>query len=201
MMTQRSMLVGVAYTIGSYFFFTLNDAIVKWLVADIPVVQVLCLRSLVTLVICLALAGKITLIKAIHSPIRGRLILRGILVLIAWLCYYSAAPYLALGEMVTLYFASPIFVAMLANRFLGEAVTYWRWLAIIIGFIGVLAASRLNHLPHLLPSLSVLFAAILWAANMILYRKDSTADTNSVQIFIMNSVLFGKGAANSSVLR
>jgi drug/metabolite transporter (DMT)-like permease len=190
MMTQRSILLGVVYTIGSYFFFTLNDAIVKWLVTDIPVVQVLCLRSVVTMGICLTVSGKVTLVKALYSPIRGRLLLRGILVLIAWLCYYSAAPYLALGEMVTLYFASPIFVAMLANRFLGERVTYWRWSAIIIGFVGVLAASRLDHLPHLLPSLLVLFAAGLWAANMILYRKDIAAETNSVQIFTMNTVLF-----------
>lgn len=189
-MVPHPFLLGIAYVIGGYFFFTLNDAIVKWLAVNIPVVQILCLRSLVTLVTCVAVAGKRIIIDAICSPIRTRLVLRGVLVLVAWFCYYSAAPYLALGEMVTLYFASPIFVAILASRFLGEEVTFWRWFAIIIGFVGVLAASRLDHLPHLLPSLLVLFAAVLWAVNMILYRKDIAADTSSVQIFTMNTVLF-----------
>lgn len=190
MSTQRTIFLGISAAIGAYFFFTLNDAIVKWLVTDIPVVQVLCLRSLVTMLVCIATSGRVTVRRAIYSPIRTRLLLRGCLILVAWICYYSAAPYLGLGEMVTLYFASPVFVAMMAGKLLGERVTLWRWMAIIIGFIGVLAASRLNYLPNLLPSLAVLLAAVLWAVNMILYRKDIGAETGSVQIFVTNGVLF-----------
>jgi drug/metabolite transporter (DMT)-like permease len=190
MSQQKTVLVGIAYAVASYFFYTMNDALAKWLVTTMPVVQLLCLRSLFTIATCIASTGRVTIRHAIYSPIRGILLLRGVMILAAWFCYYSAAPYLELGEMVTLYFASPIFVAVLAGKFLKENITAWRWFAIAIGFVGVLAASRLNHLPNLLPSLLVLLAAVLWAISMILYRQSATKETNSVQLLVVNVVLF-----------
>jgi len=190
MNTQRVILIGVGYTVAAYFFFTVNDAIVKWLVTSIPVVQILFLRSLVAILVCWRVTGKKLATKAINSPIRGQLLLRGVLVLIAWFCYYAAAPYLALGEMVTLYFAAPIFVAAIAGKLLGEQIPRLRWAAIAIGFIGVVAASRLDCLPRLLASLAVLLAALLWAINTVLSRKVVKVETSSVQICMMNIVLF-----------
>jgi drug/metabolite transporter (DMT)-like permease len=46
---------------------------------------------------------------------------------------------LPLAESNAINYAAPIFVAILAVPFLGERPGLWRWLAVLLGFVGVLA--------------------------------------------------------------
>ncbi len=43
---------GIALTVAAYLMFALQDALVKWLVDDYAVVQILFVRSTVILVLC-----------------------------------------------------------------------------------------------------------------------------------------------------
>jgi hypothetical protein len=48
-------MVGIALAMAGYFLFSLQDAIVKWLVADHTVWEILFVRSVTITVLCLAI--------------------------------------------------------------------------------------------------------------------------------------------------
>src|SRR5687768_6189697 len=138
---NTSVLSGILLTMFSYFLFTLQDASVKWLVVALPVWQILFVRSVTIFAICLAIGRRPLLRSARHSPVLKPLFLRNLLLLAAWLSYYTAARDLGLAELTTLYYASPILITILAVPVLKEHVPPLRWVAVIVGFAGVVVAT------------------------------------------------------------
>ncbi|WP_395020717.1 DMT family transporter [Dongia sp.] len=178
-----AVLTGIACAIASFAVFALHDAAIKWVVmADYSPWQVLFSRSLVILAICLAIGRKRVVIQTLRSPIRNALLARSIGLLLAWLCFYTAAGKLQLAELMTIYFASPLLVAVLAVPLLRETVTRLRWISILIGFGGVLIACRPGDLSHAGAIGLALLAAVLWAGSMILIRQIATKEPTLVQM-------------------
>jgi drug/metabolite transporter (DMT)-like permease len=177
------VLTGIACAVGSFAIFALHDAAIKWVVMeDYSPLQVLFTRSVVILVICLAIGRKRVVIQTLRSPIRNALLARAIGLLLAWLCFYTAAGKLQLAELMTIYFASPLLVAVLAVPLLRETVTRMRWISILIGFGGVLIACRPGDLSHAGAIGLALLAAVLWAGSMILIRQIATKEPTLVQM-------------------
>jgi drug/metabolite transporter (DMT)-like permease len=178
-----AVMTGIACAIASFAVFALHDAAIKWVVmADYSPWQVLFSRSLVILLICLAIGRKRVVMQTLRSPIRNALLARSIGLLLAWLCFYSAAGKLQLAELMTIYFASPLLVAVLAVPLLRETVTRLRWVSILIGFGGVLVACRPGDLSHAGAIGLALLAAVLWAGSMILIRQIATREPTLVQM-------------------
>ncbi|WP_342644030.1 DMT family transporter [Rhodoligotrophos ferricapiens] len=194
-MRSMSSLHGVLVALAAYLLFPIHDAMVKWLVADYSIWQIMCVRSAVIVAILLAWEGAPLVKRALHSPMRGFLVLRALFLISAWSCYYSAARYLGLGELTTIYFASPILVALLAVPLLGEAVSLRKWLAIGIGFIGVLIACRPDLHVGIKPVLLALAAAVLWAMAVILVRKKGTAESTAANLLVANTGFVVLGGA------
>lgn len=67
---------------------------------------------------------------------------RGLFVAFAQFCFYLSLIKLALATASTLAFAGPLFVTLLSVVLLKDRVGTWRWLAVAIGFIGVLVILR-----------------------------------------------------------
>jgi drug/metabolite transporter (DMT)-like permease len=105
----------------------------------------------------------------------------------AWLCYYTAARTMGLGQLLTLYFAAPIIVTLLAARVLGETVTRARWVAVCVGFVGVMAASDPFGVPASVATVLVLIAAALWGYAIILMRQIARRETSLVQMLFNNA--------------
>lgn len=185
---RGSVLSGIGFALAAYLLFSLHDATIKWLVADFSAWQVLFIRSMTILPLCILFGGRRTVVRAATSPVRGQLLLRAMVLLAAWLCYYSAARYLQLGELVTLYFASPLIVAVLAIPLLRERVTGPRWAGLVIGFTGVVIACRPGNLHLAGPVGLALLAAVLWAYAVILIRQLVRSEPTFVQMLISNLV-------------
>jgi len=168
-------LNGASLALGAWAAFSLQDALVKLLVADLPVAEVLFGRSLLIVALSATVARRADY-RAMAAPRNALAIaMRSALILIAWLAYYRASRSLQLAELVTLYFAAPLFVVAMSNPVLGEIVGPWRWLAAGVGFGGVLIAADLSAAPDIWPALLTLFAAICWAVTTILARSLSQA--------------------------
>lgn len=187
----KTVFIGVLSTILAYFMFSLQDASVKWLVAAIPVVQILFVRSVTILAICLAIGRGEVIGQSVNSPIVWPMLLRALLLLAAWLSYYNAAKYLGLAELTTLYYAAPILITILAVPILKEEVPPVRWLAVIIGFAGVVVATDLlgTGMRISWPVWLALQAAIFWAISTVLLRKTSLAERTIVQMTLSNAML------------
>jgi len=176
--------------------FALHDAAVKWLVVEIPVWQILFVRSATIMVICLAIGRGALLERAAASSFKRQLAFRGVVMLTAWLCYYSAARTLPLAQLLCLYFAAPLMITLMAWQILKEQVTPARWICVGIGFIGVLFASDPFGVRASFATLLVLVAAALWGYGVILMRQIARQEPTMLQMLATNTVFFiGTGAA------
>lgn len=183
---QKTVSSGILLTSFAYFMFSLQDATVKWLVAALPVWQILFVRSLTIFALCLAFGGRPLLQSARRSPVLKPLFLRNLLLLAAWLSYYTAARDLGLAELTTLYYASPVVMTILSVPILGEKVPGYRWFAVVIGFVGVVIACGVaaKGMQLSLPVYLALQAAIFWAIATVLLRKTALHERTHVQVTI-----------------
>lgn len=191
---KGSVIAGIGLATSAYFLFSLQDASIKWLAAGFSAPQILFMRSVAIVPFCLAIGGPNLIVRAAVSPIRLQLVWRSLVLLAAWACYYSAARYLQLAEMTTIYFASPLLVAALAMPILKERVPWSRWVSIAIGFTGVAIACRplallRTDLAHIGPVALVLSAAALWAYTTILIRQIVHAAPTPIVMLVSNLTL------------
>ncbi|WP_349036709.1 DMT family transporter [Pseudotabrizicola sp. 4114] len=170
------MLLGMATFAG-------NDAIGKWLVADYGVAQVILLRSFAALLIMapLILRGGRVVERIRFAPRPGLQALRAVCATAEVFCFYAAVYYMPLADVMAFWMAAPIYVVAISPFLLGERVGKRTWMAVAVGFVGVLIL--------LAPSLQVsgpgAFFALLgtaaFAAIMVLGRSlRETADRDLV---------------------
>ncbi len=69
-------------------------------------------------------------------------LLRGGFVALAQLCFYLSLIHMEFAIATTMAFAGPLFVTALSVPVLGHQVGLWRWLAVLIGFVGVVLVMR-----------------------------------------------------------
>jgi drug/metabolite transporter (DMT)-like permease len=180
-------MAGVLLALMGYSVFSVQDAIVKWLVADHAVAQIMFVRSATALLLCLMLGRRSLLIQVAASRNKRPLLLRGALILVAWFCYYSAARQLQLAELVTIYFAAPMFVTLLSVLVLGERVRWPRWLGVSLGFTGVVIACQPGRFGLSPAAGLVLFSALVWAYTNILVRQISRFESTMMQMLFSNA--------------
>jgi len=186
---------GLLIAASAYFIFTLQDVLVRLLVkADMPIWQVLLARSVCIIIACFFLKGPKVIHESLAAPSRWSLIARGVFILAAWLCYYTASKTLLYGQLVTIYYAAPIIITILSIFMLGERVTATRWIAVIIGFLGVIVACEPGQLGLSVPVLLTLAAAAMWGMSNILLRKAGVTENVLMQMFMSNSI-FAIGCA------
>jgi drug/metabolite transporter (DMT)-like permease len=183
---KNSVGYGILLTSFAYMLFTVHDSAIKLLVVTVPVWQILFFRSVTILTGCFIFEGPSLVGKVSRSPIIKPMIVRSILLLVAWISYYSAAHYLQLAEVTTLYYAAPIVGTILATIVLREKVTAFRWMAVGIGFCGVVIASNPVGLTISWPVYLALQAAVLWATAMVLLRKTALHEKSLVQMAVSN---------------
>ncbi len=169
--TVSRTMSGAALALGGWAAFSLQDAIVKYLVVTLPVPEVLFARSLIIVAISSMVAKRADFAAmAVRSNAAG-ILLRSVVIFIAWLAYYRASRSLQLAELVTFYFAGPLFVVAMSGPLLRETVGVGRWLATILGFSGVLLAANPTGVADLTPALLALLAALSWAVATLLARS------------------------------
>lgn len=177
-----SPLAGIALAMAGYSLFSIQDAAVKWLVETYAVPQILFIRSVMIVSISAFVIRRNGHSSILKSPHRGSLILRALLMLAAWLSYYSAVRHLGLAEITTMYFSAPIIVMVLSIVVLREKVGAMRWLACLVGFAGVVLAANPGEAPSLVPAAMVLFAGFCWAWSIILVRLVSRSESTINQM-------------------
>jgi drug/metabolite transporter (DMT)-like permease len=97
---------------------------------------------------------------------------------------------------VTFYLAGPIYVALLAGPMLGETIPLRRWLAIGIGFFGVVLALNPGGGVFGLPAVIAFLGSFAFALTMIVTRQlRGTPDTTLVAWQTVAALLLGLAMA------
>ena len=121
--------------------FSLMDVIVKWSV-DYPIGQVLFFRGFFGIVFYFFVIPKDRLHNFYLTKRAGLHFLRCLSGLIALVAIFVALRKLPLATVVSISFAAPIFTTIFSIFFLSEKVGIFRWLAVLIGFIGILVITE-----------------------------------------------------------
>jgi drug/metabolite transporter (DMT)-like permease len=72
---------------------------------------------------------------------------RAVMGMTGMMCGFGASILLPLAESTTLSFTTPLFAVILTALVLRETVGPWRWLAVVVGFAGVLVIAQPGHAP------------------------------------------------------
>jgi len=134
---------GALWLLASAILFSAASIMVKFLGAQFDAVQISFFRLVISLIIIapfLLRAGAAS--GGIKTDVPMLQILRGIVGTLAMIFGFYAIVYLPLADAQAISFSRTLFLVPLAVIFLSEAVGTRRWVAVIIGFIGVLIMLR-----------------------------------------------------------
>ena len=129
--------LGFLYMFMSICAFSLMDIIVKWSV-DYPIGQVLFFRGFFGIFFYFFIIPRDRLHNFYQTKRAGLHALRCISGLIALVAIFIALRELPLATVVSISFAAPIFTTIFSIFLLSEKVGMYRWLAVIVGFVGIL---------------------------------------------------------------
>jgi len=139
MLTKNQL--GFLYMFLSVCAFSVMDLIVKWS-DNYPLGQVIFFRGFFGLVLYYFIIPKERL-KDFYYTKRPMLhFSRCFFGLMALLSIFTALRNLPLATVVSISFAAPIFTTIFSIFFLSERVGYFRWLAVFVGFVGIVIISE-----------------------------------------------------------
>ena len=139
---RRMRIVAIALMCGAMVCFTGLDTSTKWLGLRLPLSEIVWARYMGATVIALITARPWSRPAVLKSKRPGLQALRSLLLLGSTAFGVVALHSLQLAETATISFLTPIFVALAAGPLLGERVGFERMIAIVVGFAGVLIATR-----------------------------------------------------------
>ena len=133
--------LGFLYMFLSVCAFSVMDLIVKWS-DSYPLGQVIFFRGFFGLVLYYFVIPKERLKDFYYTKRPILHFSRCFFGLIALLSIFIALRNLPLATVVSITFAVPIFTTIFSILFLSEKVGFFRWLAVIVGFIGIVVISE-----------------------------------------------------------
>ena len=134
---------GALMMMGAMTAFTLNDAAMKAVGEVAPLFQVLFLRGVITSILLLALTIYLRQLRG-RLPQRewGLIALRSLAEVGAAWFFLTALFNLPIANVSAILQSLPLTVTLAGALFLGENVGWRRFVAILIGFVGVLSLPR-----------------------------------------------------------
>ena len=182
--------LGFLYMFLSICGFSLMDVIVKWSV-DYPVGQVLFFRGFFGIIFYFFIIPKERLHDFYKTKRPGLHSLRCIAGLVAIIAIFIALRKLPLATVVSISFAAPIFTTIFSIFLLNEKVGVYRWLAVLVGFIGILiitepGISNLN-IYYIFP---IIFCLGLSYVAITLRQLSSTEPVWLISLFFSIAITF-----------
>lgn len=187
----NAIWIAIALMVLGNFFFALNDAIGKILVASFSVGQVLAARAVGSFIILgplLYQQGDRAFWKVDRPMLHG---LRVVLATIDTGLFYAAVVHLPLADVMTFYMAGPIYVAAMSHVFLGERVGWRRWLAILVGFGGVVIALGPSSASLTAASIYPIAGSISYSIALMLNKVLAKTSDTTLGVFQMVGALLG----------
>ena len=177
-------LLGIAMVLGGYFCFTIIDSCAKWLtLSGLPTGEVVFIRYAGQFVLVTAIFAPLLRVELVRTRRPGLELLRGLCLLGSTAANFVALRFLPLTVTSSINFSMPLVLCAISIPLLGEQVGWRRWLAILVGFCGVLVIVRPGtqafHPAMVLSLINVVFTATY----LVLNRKLAGIDAVTTQQF------------------
>ena len=184
-MTKQNERLGILLMIITTIVFASQDGLSKYLATEYNVYMVVMIRYWFFAAFVISMSsrrtGGIKRVAKTKSPILQ--IFRSV-ILVAEMCITILAfTLLGLAETHAIFASYPLIIAMLSGPILGEYVGWRRWLAISVGFIGILIILNPGNGIFSPYALVPLAGAILFALYGLLTRYVGHYDSSSTSFF------------------
>lgn len=192
----ESNLKGISYMMSAIAVLSMMDAGIKWLVMrDIPVLQIIAMRGWIITVFLLVLTVTKFDISMLATKKAKQHFLRAALGFIAPFAFFVSLRYLPLADTTAIFFCSIFFMTAGSAWFMKESVGIHRWIAIVVGFVGVLFIVRPGVGSVQIAGLLPVVGALSYAMLLLWGRKLSVTETTMSMLFYFNLVFMLIGTA------
>lgn len=139
--SRSDNLRGIVLMLSGFFCFAACDVQAKFLTDSLHPAQVVWFRQIglaLGVLVLIALRGP----NILRSRLPGLQIMRGLTAVCSALCFVLAVSFVPLADVVAVTFIAPFVVTVLGAVVLREPVGVRRWVAVGIGFVGMLIVIR-----------------------------------------------------------
>ena len=175
--SARNRLIGIGLVSLTYLLFSLLDGSAKWLVASLPVIVVVWLRFVTHVLFAGVVLFPVRGLALVRTKHLRWHMLRALMFIAMTGINFWALQYLQLTVTSSIFFSVPIMIALASAPLLGEKLDAARWIAILVGFAGVLVIIRpwsAEFHPAMLASVA---NAVLYAGFMMMTRRLAAYDS------------------------
>ena len=166
------------------------DLCAKWLLADYALPQFVFLRSIFGLSFFLLTVRFYGGFGSLRTSRWKWHLFRTLLATGAMFGFFYGLSRMPLVNALTIAFTAPLFVTGLSVPFLGEHVGWRRWLAVVVGFVGVLIVLRPSQGMFTPAAIGVIFAALCYAGLALTARKLATTESSfSLAVYVVTGPL------------
>ena len=184
------MLVGAAVL-------TLNDALIKSLTGRYPTGELLFIRGIFVWPWILLLALRSGGFASLRiRNVRGQA-LRAVCVIASAFLFITGLRHLELADAIAIAFTGPLFITALAPLVLGEWVGWRRWVAVLVGFAGVLFMLRPSGEALQWAVIFPLGAAICGGLRDLITRRIAGTETTVAVLGVTTTVVLLAGLATA----
>ncbi|MCC5969711.1 MAG: DMT family transporter [Pararhodobacter sp.] len=163
----RGSLMMVAAMAG----FAIEDAVIKYLAASLPVGQIMVLIGLSGALVFGLIAHRRGYSLFVPEVLRGAVLVRNLTEMLGAAAFVMAIVLAPLAAVTAILQAMPLVVTLGAALFLGEPVGWRRWSAILIGFAGVVLIVRPGSADFDPASLLAVIAVLALSARDLATRR------------------------------
>ena len=187
---------GIILILLGMMIFSVQDSIMKYIYNFVSLYEVYLIRTLVSFVVILLflkIAKKPIIFKTQYPLLTY---CRVILFFFGFSSFYISLTVMPLVTATALFFVTPFLITIFAKFFLKEQIGPRRWMAVIIGFIGVYVILNPNFDNFDYMSLTPILCALCYSLSMIIIKITSEKDSVYTQTFtfyigaIIISVIF-----------
>jgi drug/metabolite transporter (DMT)-like permease len=154
--------LGILYMVGATILFAASSAVSKWLVESYPIGEVLFTRTGIALITCALFIMPQTGLAAFRTRRLPHHVMRSLSQGCSQTFLLIAFSLMPLAGAIAINFSAPLFTVLISALLLKEKVGLARWVALLVGFCGVLIVAN--------PGAGVFQIGALFAlANAVLY--------------------------------
>lgn len=189
-MTAQDNRLGIWLMIATTLVFSVQDGISRHLAGEYNVYMILMIRYwfFAAFVIFIAIRSPGGIRKAAHTSQPILQVFRALLLVAEIAVTVKAFVLLGLVETHAIFISYPLLIAALSGPILGEAVGWRRWMAVGIGFIGVLIILQPGFSVFQPAAIVPVIAAFMFALYGLLTRYAARRDTAATSFFWTGTV-------------
>lgn len=190
-MVRSTALTAILFAIAGTAIFSINDVAVKSLSGGYALHQIVLIRAVIGLVflfVVITVTG--TGLRQLVTTRPWDHLLRVSIVMLSNLTFFVGLNSMDLADGVAVAYISPVTTTLLSVLLLGETVGPRRWVAVLVGLLGVLIMVRPGAGVIQPAALLVLFSAVLYGCgNLMTRRMRATESAMALSFYVLSGFI------------